>query len=434
MHQPPAYTTWKVTCQSSADAHALREWLASGIDLDRVMTDTVRVAPNGVEQVQAVEHRLGDYFSEIRILPDTEENPASFRLVFRKRPQAKKFWKDLMVSVLQGIEATPQKASIELDSKGETQPVTRARVKMEREKKPLPAKSRPPVWLMIVLAVLCVGTTAFAFIKGGSLSTFEQQLTMLFACVLCTVVLFFGTSYAAIEGAMWGTKYHFGGAAALAIALYIMLYQFVPSEMNRHVNVYLEYQRQPLLKEFRVTVRIPGNEDNMKHGERGSCILLIPSQIKSIDLAVTCTGYRVKQHGPYAIDAGVIRVAMVRTGNMPPRDPSGFPTIEGIRNPATEEMAMAEPRVKPTDVTFRYKNATDVDLRLLILNWSQYYDKKEKGVFKRKIWDDWDFPANDEYQSYDKFQRGSGWVSFFVVSDENSRPVSLGLYNIFTSK
>jgi hypothetical protein len=57
------------------------------------------------------------------MLPDSQANPASFRLVFHRRPEAGRFWKDLMVNILQEIEATPQKASIELDSKGEKEPI-----------------------------------------------------------------------------------------------------------------------------------------------------------------------------------------------------------------------------------------------------------------------------------------------------------------------
>jgi hypothetical protein len=122
MRQPPTYTTWKITCRSAEEAQALQQWLSSGIDLDRVVTDTVRVTPNGVEQVQTVRHRLGDYFAAIRLLPDTQANPASFRLVFHRRPEAGRFWKDLMVNILQEIETTPQVASIDLESKGETEP------------------------------------------------------------------------------------------------------------------------------------------------------------------------------------------------------------------------------------------------------------------------------------------------------------------------
>ena len=124
MLQPPTYTSWKITCHSSEEAQALQHWLASRIDLERVLTDTVRVLPNGVEQVETVRHRLGDYFTDIRCLPDSQAAPASFRLVFHRRPEAERFWKDLMVNILQEIETTPQKASIDLESKGEMEPTS----------------------------------------------------------------------------------------------------------------------------------------------------------------------------------------------------------------------------------------------------------------------------------------------------------------------
>ncbi len=124
MRQPATYTAWKITCHASDEVQALQQWLSSRIDLERVFTDTVRVIPNGVEQVQTVPHRLGDYFVAIRILPDSQANPASFRLVFHRQPEAGPFWKDLMVNILQEIETTPQKASIDLDSKGEMEPTS----------------------------------------------------------------------------------------------------------------------------------------------------------------------------------------------------------------------------------------------------------------------------------------------------------------------
>ena len=129
MRPPPTYTTWKITCRSAEEAQALQQWLPGRIDLDRVWTDTTRVAPNGKERVQTMPHRLGDYFAAIRLLPDSHANPASFRLLFQRRPDAGRFWKDLMVNILQEMEATPQKASIDVESKGETEPLSSSSVR-----------------------------------------------------------------------------------------------------------------------------------------------------------------------------------------------------------------------------------------------------------------------------------------------------------------
>src|SRR5258707_12891918 len=117
MRQPPTYTTWKITCHSPQEAKTLQQWLSSRIDLDRVLTDTVRATPNGVDQVQTVQHRIGDYFAGLRLVPDAQVSPSSFRLVFHRRPTAGRYWKDLMVNILQEIETNPLQASIDLDSK-----------------------------------------------------------------------------------------------------------------------------------------------------------------------------------------------------------------------------------------------------------------------------------------------------------------------------
>jgi hypothetical protein len=117
------YLMWKITCSSAEEAQALQQGLASRIDLDRVLTDTVRVALNVREQVQTVPHRLGDYFAAIRMLPVSQDDPASFRLAFHRQPEAARFWKDLMVNILQEIETTSQNASIVLDSKSEKESI-----------------------------------------------------------------------------------------------------------------------------------------------------------------------------------------------------------------------------------------------------------------------------------------------------------------------
>src|SRR5258708_1215816 len=124
MHQPPTYTAWKITCHSSNEVQALQQWLSSRIDLERVFTDTVRVVPSAGEQWQTVPHRLGGYLAAMRMLPDSQANPASFRVVFHRRPDGGGFWKDLVVNILQEIETTAQKASIDLDSKGEVEPIS----------------------------------------------------------------------------------------------------------------------------------------------------------------------------------------------------------------------------------------------------------------------------------------------------------------------
>lgn len=119
MRRDPAFTAWKITCASSDEAKALAQWLSSRIDLDRTMTDTARTVPNGVEHVETIPHRLGDYFAAIHVLPDLGANARCFQLRFERRTNAGRFWRDLMVNILQEIEATPERPSVVFQSKAE---------------------------------------------------------------------------------------------------------------------------------------------------------------------------------------------------------------------------------------------------------------------------------------------------------------------------
>jgi hypothetical protein len=111
-----------VSCRSPEGADSLQRWLSGRIEPDRVVTDTVRTLPGGAERVRTVGHRLGDYFADIRLLPASPPAPGSFRLVFHKLPQAGRFWKDLMVNILQEVEARPEVVSVTLDYKGDEGP------------------------------------------------------------------------------------------------------------------------------------------------------------------------------------------------------------------------------------------------------------------------------------------------------------------------
>src|SRR5262249_27231895 len=122
MKQPPNYLSWLITCHSPAQSQELQRRLADRLSLDRVLVDTVHVFPNSVEHVESVPHRLGDYFADIRMLPAPAGTPSAFRLVFHRLPQAGRFWKDLMVSLLQEIQTNPETLSLLSDYKGPDAP------------------------------------------------------------------------------------------------------------------------------------------------------------------------------------------------------------------------------------------------------------------------------------------------------------------------
>ena len=120
----PAFS-WKITCRTPEEAQALWQWLDGRIDLNRVIASTVHSFPDGVEQVRTIPHRLGDYFADILLLPDAQTSSSSFRLVFHRRAEAARFWKDLMASILGEVKTASQEASIQLNAKGEIEAITR---------------------------------------------------------------------------------------------------------------------------------------------------------------------------------------------------------------------------------------------------------------------------------------------------------------------
>ena len=124
MRPSPTYYAWKIEGASPEEAQVIQHWLADRFDLDRVWTGTLTTMPNGVEWVQTVPHRFGDYFAAIEMQPDSGDDLASFRLVFRRFPNAARYWKDLMVKILREIQTTHPNASIHLESKGELEPIS----------------------------------------------------------------------------------------------------------------------------------------------------------------------------------------------------------------------------------------------------------------------------------------------------------------------
>lgn len=122
----PTYYSWQVTCRSAEQCEALRQSVSPAIDLDRVITDTAMACEGGVPRTWQEHHRLGDYFADLQFVPTS---PESFLFVLRRRPEAGRFWKDLMVGILRQLEDDPVKPKITIHEKSDTPPVELAAAK-----------------------------------------------------------------------------------------------------------------------------------------------------------------------------------------------------------------------------------------------------------------------------------------------------------------
>ncbi len=86
---------------------------------------TIRAFPGGSEIHQEQPHVVGDYFANVKILP--EPSPSSFQLLFQRKSDAPRHWKDVMMYVLRmvrdgGARQEPSPVEIVLKYRGDTYP------------------------------------------------------------------------------------------------------------------------------------------------------------------------------------------------------------------------------------------------------------------------------------------------------------------------
>jgi hypothetical protein len=122
MRHDPLFLLWAIHCPSPEDCRRLQRWLPDEITPETVFVNEVRAFPGGIETRFLEPHRLGDYFESVQVFPSSERTPASFRLLFRRRPTAPRFWKDLMVRVLQKVRQEAAQATTTLEYRGDEEP------------------------------------------------------------------------------------------------------------------------------------------------------------------------------------------------------------------------------------------------------------------------------------------------------------------------
>ena len=121
MRHDPLFLLWAITCSSSEDCRRLQHWLAGAIDPEAMFEDEIRASPDGIENLRRESHRVGDYFESVEVVPSAGAELTSFRLLFRRRPTAGRFWKDLVVRVLQKIRLEAE-ATTALEYRGDEEP------------------------------------------------------------------------------------------------------------------------------------------------------------------------------------------------------------------------------------------------------------------------------------------------------------------------
>jgi hypothetical protein len=122
MRHDPLFTSWLVSCPSPDESRRLQQRLTTAIDPDATYADVVHASPGGVESASTRAHRLGDYFAKVQLVPGRPETPAAFRILFHRRADAGRPWKDVMARVLQVIRNSSAGTTTALEYRGDEEP------------------------------------------------------------------------------------------------------------------------------------------------------------------------------------------------------------------------------------------------------------------------------------------------------------------------
>jgi hypothetical protein len=115
MRDNPLLLVWAVHFASPQDASPAQRLIHTLGHPDHIFPDVI----TGSGTSKVVHHRAGDYFQEIRLMPTNEDDASTFRLVFRRLPGSGRYWKDLMMAVLDAVRKVGGGASIALAYRGD---------------------------------------------------------------------------------------------------------------------------------------------------------------------------------------------------------------------------------------------------------------------------------------------------------------------------
>lgn len=114
-----------------------------------------------------------------------------------------------------------------------------------------------------------------------------------------------------------------------------------------------------------------------------------------------------------------------------PLPPEVFPNPTSLPNmPTKQTVLQTKVSVLPRKVVLAYRNASDTDLRLLVLDCSLFYENTREN-FVREPWMVWRFSRSNTLRRFNGFHGGTGWYYFLVWSDKLSRPIHLGSWNLY---
>jgi hypothetical protein len=115
MAKDPLFVAWRLQTKSSDSLAELQSLLQPVASLSSSLSDRAITLQGGQEVVQERRLRFSDYFERLGILPTSDEDSPAIRLFFHRKPEADRFWKDLMSSVLKQARQLSSEVWVGLD-------------------------------------------------------------------------------------------------------------------------------------------------------------------------------------------------------------------------------------------------------------------------------------------------------------------------------
>lgn len=103
MRKDPLYLSWAIRCRTPAEAKALVRWLTKRFSPENTIEQVIVSKAGGIETNVKKTHRIGDYFSGVRAIEEKGGDRPAFALVFQRQSDASRYWKDVMVRILESI-------------------------------------------------------------------------------------------------------------------------------------------------------------------------------------------------------------------------------------------------------------------------------------------------------------------------------------------
>jgi hypothetical protein len=276
-------------------------------------------------------------------------------------------------------------------------------------------------FLVVCLVVFTVGA-AVVFKMGHEVSQPTLYLVILVFSFLAAFLTFlmFPDSTAEISGGHGGNRYRVTGALAAFVVVFLGIWKAAPGPDTRMVRVILMQAGKQVEKDFTIRVVYRGSEPIVRKSDNYQVSIEMPSHVTAFEsLTLNLPGYELKERPPIGISDSFVKLNVIRSV-IPPHGPGEFPGPSLFPDFPSRDLVEHKPAFDPKRCDLEYRNLTQQQLSLLLMDCSRYYRLTDEGQDGSQAWLDFPFSPSESYAGYDHFDDTSGWYCF-AVKDENGK-------------